>query len=102
MKSPDHKSQSSQYKKILESFNKFYEIMDDRYDNKPKRRNCWQYMNCPPDVQKECDALIKKAGRRCWLVAGSLSGNTKQCLFNQRGIHCKSCNFYIKVKKGEI
>ena len=63
-----------------------------------ERAACWQFMGCPKDVLSRCPAFERRAGRRCWLVAGTLSGGAPYCIFCGQMKSCKECRFYLKIK----
>ncbi|MCI4627180.1 MAG: hypothetical protein L3V56_14640 [Candidatus Magnetoovum sp. WYHC-5] len=66
-----------------------------------KRMKCWEYRNCK---HTNCPVRTQAAGRRCWLVAGTLSGKRAQCQLLTSGNidNCKNCDFYKKIKKGTV
>ncbi|MBI5847458.1 MAG: hypothetical protein HZB31_05820 [Nitrospirae bacterium] len=66
------------------------------------RAQCWDFMKCGRDRDKSCPAVVQSAGRSCWLVAGTLCGGVVQGDHAQKIASCKECNFYTKVKAGEI
>jgi len=72
--------------------------MESFGEAKAQREQCWQAMNCPKDVFPRCPAFRHKAGRRCWLVAGTLSGSKPFCTYCNQAKSCKECRFYIKIK----
>jgi hypothetical protein len=74
--------------KALESFG----------EAKAEREQCWQFMRCPKDVFSRCPAFERKSGRRCWLIAGTLSGGAPYCIYCKQIKSCKECRFYIKIK----
>jgi methyl-accepting chemotaxis protein len=63
---------------------------------------CWEVEKCGREGDSSCPAVVQFAGRSCWLVAGTLCGGTVQGTHAAKIQNCKMCNFYIKVKKGEI
>ena len=77
-----------------------------------KRLNCWEYKKCGygPDSSKGskvCPTLLEakldgvhngiKAGRACWVVAGTFCGDEVQGQFAQKYSTCMNCDFYQKV-----
>ncbi len=82
------------------------------------KHNCWEYKKCGREVGgvKESDLGVcpaaaevrldganggKKAGRSCWVVAGTLCENSIQGTFAKKYSNCKTCDFYVKVKNEE-
>jgi len=63
---------------------------------------CWEFLKCGHEKDSSCPAVVQKAGRSCWLVAGTLCGGAVQGDHAQKIGNCKQCVFYLKVKKGEI
>ncbi|MBF0592485.1 MAG: hypothetical protein HQL02_10405 [Nitrospirae bacterium] len=86
---------------LLDAFGALNNLIDKYFfSDSKKEMPCWQYMKCSMESKHTCDAVNKKAGRRCWLVVGSLSGIKERC--KNKFENCKDCDFYIKVKNGEI
>ncbi|KJR43216.1 two component signal transduction response regulator [Candidatus Magnetoovum chiemensis] len=87
-----------------DAFRAFSKIYDDYYTARKKKVECWEFMNCGYNSYSKCDAYTKKAGRRCWLVAGSLSGSNPCCIKvkTKEFSSCKECGFFSKIKKGMI
>ena len=52
---------------------------------------CWEYMKCGQEKTMACPAYTQSAGRICWKVAGT-----------KKLGDCTKCDFYQKVKAGEI
>jgi methyl-accepting chemotaxis protein len=63
---------------------------------------CWEFMKCHRESNRSCPAVVQSAGRSCWLVAGTLCGGKVQGAHAEKIESCKTCNFYIKIKKKEI
>ncbi|MBI5848690.1 MAG: GGDEF domain-containing protein [Nitrospirae bacterium] len=51
---------------------------------------CWEMKKCS---KKDCPAYLN-ADVRCWLVAGTLSGEEAQCEFAVKYKHCTECGVY--------
>ena len=83
-----------------------------------KKRNCWEHKNCgrQPGSQKTeqfgiCPVTVDqslngvhggaKAGRGCWVVAGSLCGGNIQGSYAQKLNNCWKCDFMNQVKLEE-
>ena len=83
-----------------------------------KGKNCWEHKNCgrEPGGQKARDLGVcpvtmydeldgahggKKAGRACWVVAGSLCGGKIQGTYAEKLANCWRCDFMNTVKKEE-
>ncbi|KWT85376.1 two-CW domain-containing protein [Candidatus Magnetominusculus xianensis] len=89
------------------AFEAFAKAFEGFEQVKVERTKCWEYFKCGLDKvglhrSGQCSAFTKSAGRRCWLVAGTLSGTEPECEIAQSLKSCKECEFYQKVKKGEI
>lgn len=80
------------------------------------KKNCWEHTGCgrepggikaqelgicPVAVHEEFDGAHdgKKAGRACWVVAGSLCGGKVQGSYAQKLHNCWKCEFMNLVKK---
>ncbi|MDA8083626.1 MAG: hypothetical protein M0024_08225 [Nitrospiraceae bacterium] len=63
---------------------------------------CWDFMKCSNQVKLSCPAFIQNSGRKCWLVAGTLCGGTVQGDHAQKLPSCKLCDFWKKIKSGDI
>ncbi|MCG8635405.1 MAG: protein kinase [Desulfobacterales bacterium] len=78
--------------------------------------NCWEFMNCgrnPDDAEgRNCDSCPatrsssldglnegKKAGRACWLVAGTFCSNRISGSFAEKIDSCMECEFYRHVNR---
>ncbi len=83
-----------------------------------KKINCWEFKKCgrEPGGAKVnelgvCPSTVeiklhgthggKKAGRACWIVAGSFCGGKVQGSFAQKYGNCVKCDFFQKVKEEE-
>jgi len=77
-----------------------------------KRLNCWEYKGCghgPKSKKgnKTCPTVNEirldgvhngvRAGRACWVVAGTYCGGEVQGQFAQKYTTCMNCDFYQKV-----
>ena len=83
-----------------------------------EKKNCWEHKNCgrepgghraqelgicPVTVREEFEGAHdgKKAGRACWVVAGSLCGGRVQGTYAQKLSNCWRCDFMNLVKQEE-
>ncbi|MCI4624718.1 MAG: hypothetical protein L3V56_02035 [Candidatus Magnetoovum sp. WYHC-5] len=93
-------------KKVSEKERLAYEAYVDGFQrleiNKDAKIKCWEFMKCNPNVYVHCPAFLKSAGRRCWLVAGSVESSMFRCKVSGQDRNCKECEFYKKVKRGEL
>jgi hypothetical protein len=78
-----------------------------------KKLNCWEYWNCGrgPTLSKDrkhvCPSATeyrfhavhggRRAGRACWVVAGTMCQGKVQGVFAQKYNNCKECEFYKSV-----
>lgn len=82
------------------------------------KMNCWEFMKCgrefkgvrvgdlgvcPVPLEKRLDGAHegKKAGRACWVVAGTLCQGKVQGTYAQKFTTCENCDFYRTVKREE-
>lgn len=82
------------------------------------KQNCWDFMQCgrQPGGAREkelgiCPACTdaasdgtnggRKAGRACWMIAGTLCGGVVQGSFALKSVSCFACEFFQKVKAEE-
>ena len=82
------------------------------------RKNCWEHKNCgrepggqrthdlgvcPVTIHDDLDGAHGgvKAGRACWVVAGSLCGGKIQGTYAEKLTNCWRCDFMNVVKKEE-
>ncbi len=56
--------------------------------------NCWEFKKCGRDKTGDCPAYKKRAGKICWLVAGTMCGGKPQGTFAQKISSCMECDFY--------
>jgi hypothetical protein len=82
-----------------------------------QRLNCWEYKKCGfgpnefNEANKKCPTVSEskldgvhngvKAGRACWVVAGTYCNGTVQGKFAQKYSTCLNCDFYRKVLEEE-
>ena len=77
-----------------------------------KRLNCWEYKKCGHGPKggignKRCPTVNElrldgvhngtRAGRACWVVAGTFCNGVVQGQFAQKYTTCMNCDFYQKV-----
>ncbi|KJU83909.1 two component signal transduction response regulator [Candidatus Magnetobacterium bavaricum] len=89
---------------FLDAFKAFNRLADAYLFKGLKKIQCWEYMKCGKDLTSACEVITQNAGRHCWLVVGSASTSkvAEKCNDSFRKKSCKNCDFYLKVKKGEI
>ncbi|KJR43855.1 two component signal transduction response regulator [Candidatus Magnetoovum chiemensis] len=87
---------------LLKTFENYSEQFKKLEMIKEDRQRCWEYMNCPENVYTNCPVYLKFAGRRCWLIAGTLGEEKSFCIFTKTLKSCKHCDFYNKIKRSEI
>ncbi len=65
--------------------------------------DCWDFKSCgrTPGGAKVaefgvCPAYTQRAGKACWLVAGTFCGGEIQGSFAQKEGNCMRCDFYKK------
>jgi len=63
---------------------------------------CWEYMKCGQEKTMACPAYTQSAGRICWKVAGTMCEGCVQGTSAKKLGDCTKCDFYQKVKAGEI
>ena len=61
-----------------------------------KRINCWEFMKCGKDNTDECPAY-PKAGRICYLVAGTMCEGSVQGMYALKIHNCRECDFYKTI-----
>ena len=82
------------------------------------KENCWEFNKCGREAGGVhvnelgvCPAAVEdrlnrihggsKAGRACWVVAGTLCAGELQGTFAKKYDNCRKCEFYNKVKNEE-
>ena len=82
------------------------------------KKNCWEYKECgrepggpnarqlgicPASVESSLEGVHEgsKAGRACWVVAGTLCDGTVQGTFGAKYKSCEQCDFYQHVRAEE-
>ena len=82
------------------------------------KRNCWEFKGCERQVGGKkaeelgvCPAATddrlsgvhggEKAGRACWVLAGTMCGGKVQGTFAQKYENCESCDFFKTVREEE-
>lgn len=83
-----------------------------------KKLNCWEFKKCgreqggvkavelgicPSAIETRLDGAHggTRAGRACWVIAGTLCGGKEQGTFAHKYHNCEKCDFYQTVKKEE-
>lgn len=61
--------------------------------------DCWDFKNCPQDRKKGCLAFSEEAGKKCWLVTGTMCGGVEQKDMRTKIAKCRACEFY-KMRDG--
>lgn len=61
--------------------------------------NCWEFKKCGKDRSGDCPAFGRKAGRMCWMVAGTMCEGKVQGVFADKVGTCKKCDFYDYMQK---
>ena len=81
-----------------------------------KKLNCWEVKKCGcSDNEKAangiCPTMLEaklhgvhggsRAGRACWVVAGTFCGGAEQGTFAKKYHNCLKCDFYNRVRQEE-
>ncbi len=61
--------------------------------------NCWEFKKCGRDKTGDCPAYYKRAGKVCWIVAGTMCGGEVQGTFAKKVRTCIECDFYKYINK---
>ncbi|AQS59040.1 methyl-accepting chemotaxis protein [Desulforamulus ferrireducens] len=56
--------------------------------------NCWEYLNCPEERQKNCPAYTTQQGTNCWKVPQTLCRGEVQGTVAQKIPFCRECKFF--------
>ncbi len=59
--------------------------------------NCWEFKKC--ESKEDCPAYVKRAGKVCWIVAGTMCGGEVQGTFAKKIRTCIECDFYKYINK---
>ncbi len=82
------------------------------------KKNCWEYKDCgrelggknvkelgvcPVVTEQRLEGIHggKKAGRACWIIAGTFCKGEVQGTFAKKTKNCGKCDFYQKVREEE-
>ncbi|WP_420266333.1 response regulator [Candidatus Magnetominusculus dajiuhuensis] len=79
-----------------DAFKKFHDVSEP-FAGKTGAK-CWEVVHCPQEVMRTCPAVLQNSERKCWLVAGSLSGRKDLSPHCTRLGSCKQCDFYKAAK----
>ncbi len=81
-----------------------------------KRLNCWEVKKCGRENGSEPGAKVcpviaetklhgvhggMRAGRACWVIAGTFCGGKEQGTFAAKYHNCEKCDFYNRVRQEE-
>ncbi len=61
--------------------------------------NCWEFKKCGRDKTGDCPAYTRRAGRVCWIVAGTMCDGEVQGTFAKKINACIKCDFYQYANK---
>ncbi|MEW6446882.1 MAG: methyl-accepting chemotaxis protein [Bacillota bacterium] len=64
-----------------------------------RKKNCWDYLNCPQNRKEKCPAYTQGAGRRCWRLPGTFCGGEVQGSIVEKLATCLKCEVYHKVNQ---
>ena len=62
-------------------------------------RNCWNYLDCPPERREQCPAFLQGKGQSCWEVAGTLCHGEVQGSMAEKIERCRECAAYRELTK---
>ncbi|QWR76154.1 two-CW domain-containing protein [Candidatus Magnetomonas plexicatena] len=81
---------------LKEALDNLEKATDTFLTSEKKNQKCWQLMDCPKEEMEICPAVLQNAERRCWLVAGTMSGRNNNLVCVNRAGSCKNCEYYLK------
>lgn len=55
------------------------------------REHCWEYMNCSPDIMKQCFAYQSDTEEQCWVLNNVTRRDGCKILDS-----CKRCPWFLK------
>jgi hypothetical protein len=58
---------------------------------KNKHENCWEYINCPLDMRKQCLAYTSDTTEDCWILNQVGEKKDKSNILSA----CKSCPWFL-------
>ena len=56
-----------------------------------KFQNCWEFIECPIEIRKNCEAYKRNLGDICWFVANDAG---TECFGYKQYKGCKNCPWY--------
>ena len=59
-----------------------------------EKMNCWEFKKCDKEKTADCPAVLRKVGRYCWLVAGTMCGDKPQGIFIEKTGTSFHCDFW--------
>jgi len=60
--------------------------------DKENAKNCWEFMECPKELQEKCPAYVYEMGNECWFLAKLEDG----CPRYKTGEGCIDCPWFLK------
>ena len=61
-------------------------------------QNCWEFWNCRKEILEKCTTSTMNSGKRCWMIAESITINTEKCPKLQNKFKdCWECPWFIKL-----
>jgi DNA-binding XRE family transcriptional regulator len=65
--------------------------------SKPQE-NCWDILDCPDELKKNCPAWEFDAGRLCWFINGTICNGTIQKTWKDKMNMCRTCKIFNDLK----
>lgn len=59
-----------------------------------KKKECWEIMDCPPEVKRACPAWEFQVGDLCWFVNGTICRGETQDNWQEKMKICRHCKVF--------
>ena len=63
--------------------------------------NCWEIVDCSPDIREQCLAYQSGQGHLCWFVTGHLCKAKRLEDWSHKKTICDECEFFQALLHGE-
>jgi hypothetical protein len=61
------------------------------------RTACWDKLNCPDEMRKNCPAWEFKSGDMCWFINGTICSGQAHKNWQEKIIECKECSIFKEI-----
>ncbi|MDD9303520.1 MAG: helix-turn-helix transcriptional regulator [Desulfobacter sp.] len=64
-------------------------------------KKCWDILNCPEEIQKNCPAKEFQSGDLCWFINGTRCSGKVHGSWEDKMEECRTCKVFLNFFKTE-